>query len=116
MGYVYILHFDETVSGTDAKHYIGFAKDRDHLEQRIAAHRAGTGSQFTHLAKKKGIAFKVVRTYRNADAESERLIKKIGAALLCPICNPQATYKPVGSRDREGTRVLDYRIYKGNLD
>lgn len=78
----YLIHFDEPVSGV--QHYLGFATD---LHKRIAQHRASEGARLTARANARGISWRVVRVWRNADADAERALKAMVPKNLCPHCN-----------------------------
>jgi predicted GIY-YIG superfamily endonuclease len=80
----YLIHFDKPVNKAGVQHYLGFAK---HLPDRIASHRASTGSEMTRRANKAGISWSVVRVWSNADADAEKSLKKLGGINLCPICS-----------------------------
>jgi len=78
----YLIHFDEPVSGK--QHYLGFAVD---LSERIARHRASKGARLTARANARGISWRVVRVWRNADADAEIALKAMIPKNLCPHCN-----------------------------
>ncbi len=92
----YLIHFDKPIGGSKAQHYIGFTTD---LQNRVASHRAATGSGLTGRANKIGVSWRVVRVWRGADLESEKALKRLGGVNLCPICSKMIS-RPVKSRSR----------------
>ncbi len=84
----YLIHFDEPISGV--QHYLGFAVD---LHERIAKHRASEGSRLTVRANARGISWRVVRVWRDADADAEVALKNMIPKNLCPYCNARAQRK-----------------------
>ncbi len=83
----YLVHFDKPVGNSKAQHYLGFAKS---LPERIAKHRASKGAAITARANKLGIGWRVVRVWRNADADAEIALKAMLPKNLCPYCNKRA--------------------------
>ncbi len=86
---VYLLHFTSPISPDNTtQHYLGYA---DNVENRVADHAAGRGARLTQVAKERGIAFEVVRTWDDGDRTFERKLKnQKNAPKLCPICSPKA--------------------------
>ncbi len=98
VAYVYLLHFQDAETG-EAKHYVGYARDRSHLEERISKHRAGTGARWV----KNGHSIELVRLWRDATPEHERKFKTLGAVNFCPRCSkfiPSASVKGRASIER----------------
>jgi predicted GIY-YIG superfamily endonuclease len=81
-GTVYLLHFDRSYHGP-MQHYVGFTTQD--LDQRLKAHREGTGSVTTRRAFEQGIPFTVARTWRGT-LKLERQIKARGPSNYCPLC------------------------------
>lgn len=82
IGTVYLIHLDEKIH--HAQHYIGWSK---FFNQRIAHHRHGSGAKFLAEAVRRGIDFKVVRTWHNKDGKFERKLKQQkNARRFCPTC------------------------------
>jgi predicted GIY-YIG superfamily endonuclease len=102
MPYVYVIHFAEPV-GT-ARHYTGFAQNRDHLEKRISAHRRGIGSSLTSLAVERGIEWRVVRLYKVDSFRDEKRVKRY-AKFLCPVCQYEHMLKAVLPGDYEHSQI-----------
>jgi predicted GIY-YIG superfamily endonuclease len=86
----YLIHFDEPVGKSHAQHYLGFAKD---LRKRIEQHRTDRGAALIRSANARGIGWRVVRVWRNADADAEIALKKMIPKNLCPHCNVSVTRK-----------------------
>ncbi len=83
-GAIYLLHLDRKVAD-HAGHYLGWSRD---LDQRLAAHRKGTGARLMEVCAERGINFTLARTW-NGDRHLERKLKRRKAApRLCPICRP----------------------------
>lgn len=82
---VYLIHFERPISPHHTtQHYTG---STDNLPQRLAEHRAGTGSRLCQVAKERGIGFVLVATWPG-DRKVERQIKnRHNGKRLCPICN-----------------------------
>ncbi len=81
-GTVYLIHLDEPIA--HASHYIGWSR---FFKQRILHHRRGTGAKFLAEAVRRGIAFDVVRTWKNSDGNFERKLKnRKKARMFCPVC------------------------------
>jgi hypothetical protein len=85
-GFIYLLHFEKALPD-GRQHYVGFARNRDHLAERVALHRSGNGAGFTFVMAQQGIGFHVVRLWRGARGWlDERRIKERGARSQCPLC------------------------------
>jgi predicted GIY-YIG superfamily endonuclease len=83
MSGVYLLHFSQSFS--HARHYIGWAKDKD---KRIEHHRGGTGAKLTQAVVAKGIELIEARFWEGNDKNFERRLKNYKkTSLLCPICS-----------------------------
>lgn len=82
MGYCYLLHFKDSRTG-EAKHYLGYARDKEHLADRITKHRAGAGARWT----KNGQEIEFVRLWRDATPEHEKKLKNLGGINFCPHCS-----------------------------
>lgn len=83
----YLLHFHEQIAPGrhTTQHYIGYAPKR--LADRIKVQRKGQGARLVQVAIERGIAFTVVRTWRNGSRQLERQLKnRKKARLLCPVC------------------------------
>lgn len=78
----YLIHFDEPIG--NSRHYLGYASD---LRRRISQHRAGGAAKLTTIANNKGISWRVVRVWGNADTDAEKYLKGLGASNLCPRCS-----------------------------
>ncbi len=78
----YLIHFDEPVSGV--QHYLGFTTD---LRRRISQHRSGEGALLLNRANIKGVGWRVVRVWRDADLDAEAALKAMIPKNLCPHCN-----------------------------
>ena len=86
-GTVYLIHLETKIS--HAQHYIGWSR---FFKARLAHHRNGTGSRLLRAATLRGIAFDVVRKWKDADAGFERKLKRRkNARRLCPVCRKEAT-------------------------
>lgn len=96
MGICYLLHFDRPISDRHTtRHYLGLAPKR--LRDRIALHRKGQGARLTQVAKERGIAFAVVRTWQKGSRSLERQLKnQKNGYRLCPVCQG----KPIKCRTR----------------
>ncbi len=81
---VYLIHTDRY---KHMGHYVGYAK---YLSQRIAHHRAGTGSMWLAFLNRQGIAWKVARVWPDAGKDFERKLKRSRHYKdYCPICSPK---------------------------
>jgi putative endonuclease len=80
----YLIHFDEPIG--NAQHYLGFAPD---LQGRMKKHRTNKGAKITAIANNRGIAYRVVRVWKVPEPfyKSEKYLKGLGAADLCPHCS-----------------------------
>ncbi len=89
MGYVYLVHLERPLPG-GRRHYVGYARDKQHLEERWAKHRSGEGAEFLREANKAGIAWLVVRVWMNATPEKEKSVKAASSRAICPVCKAKA--------------------------
>lgn len=78
----YLIHLDEPVG--NSQHYLGFAKD---LRKRIAQHKTDRGAALLRSANARGISWRVVRVWRDADGDAEIALKAMIPKNLCPYCN-----------------------------
>lgn len=86
---VYLIHFDEPYR--HARHYIGFAENRQTFGRRIAHHRKGTGARLLAVVGAAGIGFTVARTWPDGDRTAERKLKnQKNTPRLCPLCAGKA--------------------------
>lgn len=82
IGSVYLIHMNRALHG--ARHYLGFSTN---VTKRAARHRAGHGSPLLGAATRRGIGWRVVRTWRRKDGYFEQELKRRYAlADLCPVC------------------------------
>lgn len=80
---LYLLHFDPAFG--HAQHYLGWAKD---IDDRLARHMKGIGSNLVRHAVAAGSRVELVRTWEDATRTDEARLKKQGSrARLCPICS-----------------------------
>ncbi len=86
----YLIHFDRPYG--PSQHYIGFAK---HLPERMAKHRQGEGANILKELNKAGIGYKVVRVWKARGRETEKQLKGLGSAYLCPVCGTHNPLSPV---------------------
>jgi hypothetical protein len=89
IGSVYLVHFARRFK--DKQHYLGFSTN---VPERVNAHRAGRGTPLLGAVTKKGIPWRVARTWKRKDGYFEQSLKR-GHALkdLCPICSGPNAYK-----------------------
>lgn len=85
MGYVYLIHLEKPLPG-GRRHYVGYARDKQHLEERWAKHRSNDGAAFLKEANKAGINWMVVRVWMGVTPEKEKSIKGMQAKFICPVC------------------------------
>jgi predicted GIY-YIG superfamily endonuclease len=89
IGSVYLVHFSRRHNG--AQHYLGFSTD---IPARVKAHRAGRGSPLLRAVTKRGIPWRVVRTWKRKDGHFEQMLKRRFALKeLCPICGGPHVYQ-----------------------
>ena len=69
---IYIIHFDSPLH--HARHYVGYCRDGS-LEERLARHRAGSGSRLMLAVKLAAITWTVALT-RPGDRRFERQLKR----------------------------------------
>lgn len=86
MSTVYLLHFAAPIAPGlhTCQHYLGTAEV---LDARLAQHRAGKGARLCQVAKERGIAFYLVRTWEGGRDLERRLKNRHDGPRLCPICN-----------------------------
>ena len=89
VGSVYLVHFARRFK--DKQHYLGFSTN---VPERVKAHRAGRGAPLLGAVTKKGIPWRVARTWKRKDGYFEQSLKR-GYALkdLCPVCSGPNAYK-----------------------
>lgn len=81
---VYLIHFAQRYK--HAGHYLGYSSD---LEGRIRAHRESRGARLLRVVNEAGIAWEVVRVWRDGGYDLEQALKSWrNAPRLCPVCNP----------------------------
>jgi predicted GIY-YIG superfamily endonuclease len=100
----YLIHFHEPFS--HAKHYLGWASD---IDERIARHAHGNGSNLMHHVNLAGIGWAVVRVWPHASRNDERRMKAHSSTRLCPICNPTGAatrYRNIPTEMRNHETVL----------
>ncbi|MEP0806735.1 MAG: endonuclease [Chloroflexota bacterium] len=79
---VYLIHLDAPLH--HARHYVGYA---EHVKQRLAHHRQGTGARILAVCNERGIEYDIVRTWEGAGKTFERKLKNCKhAARYCPKC------------------------------
>lgn len=83
IGSVYLVHFARRYHGK--QHYMGFSTD---VDKRVKAHKAGRGAPLLAAVTRRGIGWRVVRTWTRKDGFFEQRLKR-GFALkeLCPVCS-----------------------------
>lgn len=93
-GTLYLLHLDRPLAGARnqhgqprAGHYLGWTAARS-PSRRVGLHARGqSGSKYMRQAYREGIAFRLVRTWSDADRNTERRLKRWKKlAALCPAC------------------------------
>ena len=80
-GTVYLLHFAHPYR--HARHYLGYA---EHLERRLACHRAGNGARLLEVISAAGIDWRLARTWSGSRTLERRLKGWHSGVRLCPIC------------------------------
>ncbi len=71
---IYILQFAECLSPAHTtQFYIGYARNRQQVDLRLAEHRAGRGARLTQVARERHIAFRLVCLLEGDRAEERRL-------------------------------------------
>lgn len=87
IGSVYLLHFARRFHGK--QHYLGFSTN---IPERVEAHRAGRGAPLLAAVAKRGISWRVARTWRRKDGFFEQRLKRSFALKdLCPVCSGPST-------------------------
>ena len=87
MSIVYLIHFDQPIGSTrhQAQHYIGFASKS--LKKRLEEHRNGNGAAIMAEVARRGITWKVVKTWSHGTRVLERQLKNQKHAWThCPVC------------------------------
>ena len=102
IGSVYLVHFARPYNTSaqrykhapgykGAQHYLGFSTD---VPARVKAHRAGRGAPLLAAVTKRGIPWRVVRTWKRKDGHFEQALKRHYALkTLCPVCSGPHAYK-----------------------
>lgn len=85
---VYLIHFDRPIGDIgnprgQAQHYIGCT---DNLARRLREHRNGYGARIMQAVAKRGIEWKVSRTWVGGWKVERKLKDQHNAPRLCPIC------------------------------
>ena len=81
-GIVYLIHFYTPFH--HARHYLGWTVD---LDARLHLHRTGQGSRLLAAVTAAGIAWDVVRVWRDRPVQFERELKRQRQAPMpCPVC------------------------------
>ena len=89
IGSVYLVHFERAHRG--ARHYLGFSTN---IPQRIKAHRAGRGAPLLAAITRRGIPWRVVRTWDRRDGYFEQDLKRrFALADICPVCGGPRAYQ-----------------------
>ncbi len=82
VGRIFRVHMARALHG--ARHYLGFSTD---VPRRVKRHKAGRGAPLLGEATRRGIPWRVVRTWRKKDGYFEQELKRGHAlARLCPMC------------------------------
>ena len=88
IGSVYLVHFARRYRG--AQHYLGFSTD---IPARVKAHCAGRGAPLLGAVTRKGIPWRVSRTWKRKDGYFEQALKRRFALKeLCPLCSGPYAY------------------------
>ena len=85
---VYLLHFDAPLGNLanprgQAQHYLGTTCD---LHRRLQEHRSGNGSHIMAAVARRGIPWRLVRTWLGGRELELRLKGRKQASAFCPIC------------------------------
>lgn len=73
---IYILHCSGPLCPRHtAEFYIGYARDRNQVDVRIAQHRRGNGARFTQVAVERGLTLTLVCLI-DGDRVKERQLKR----------------------------------------
>jgi len=89
MGTVYLIHFDRPISEKHTcQHYLGWTAD---LSNRLGLHKKGLGSRLCRVAKERGIAWKLVRTWEGDKSLETKLKRSHNSPKYCPICSKGET-------------------------
>ena len=96
---VYILHFEPQYK--HARHYIGWAMDEAHLNERIQAHIEGRSGQPLVMAAVAAGCKITAHCWLDYDKQDERVMKKQHGPRNCPCCNhPRKNRKRTGAAQR----------------
>lgn len=111
---VYLIHFERSIPGGKARHYVG---NTENLQLRLQQHREGRSGPLFRIARGLGIGFDVVRTWEFADEQEaydmERWLKEMRQVpRFCPCCtaSPRSTNgHHVGACERYAGRLRQRR-------
>lgn len=82
IGTVYLVHAARPLHGK--RHYLGFTEN---VAARVKRHKAGRGTPLLGAMTKRGISWRVVRTWRKRDGYFEQDLKRrFTLEQLCPVC------------------------------
>jgi predicted GIY-YIG superfamily endonuclease len=81
---VYLIHFERPFG--HARHYTGSTTD---LEERLRAHREGSGARLMAVIAQAGIGWTLARTWPGGRRRERQLKRQGGASRRCPICRAQ---------------------------
>jgi predicted GIY-YIG superfamily endonuclease len=81
-GYIYLIHFEEKYH--HAQHYIGWTEN---IDNRFKSHLKNNGSKLLKAVNKKGIKYKIIKTWEGTRFFERRMKKWKKAKIFCPICN-----------------------------
>lgn len=94
---VYLLCFAGGLRRDDranVKHYLGWTSKS--AEERLAEHKAGTGSPLVRAAVRAGLDPTLARTWPGHDRNFERMLKRQrNAGRYCPHCTPGAEHRGI---------------------
>ena len=88
MSTVYLIHFDAPLGDVSnprgqARHYLGYTEA---LAARLEAHRSGNGSAIMAAVARRGITWRLARTWEGGRDLERRLKRWHNSPRLCPIC------------------------------
>jgi predicted GIY-YIG superfamily endonuclease len=84
---VYLIHLDRPLCHSE--HYLGYADD---LDARLERHASGQGARMLAVCRKRGITWRLARTWEGGRAIERRLKRRHEAPLLCPVCSGDAAF------------------------